>query len=191
MIKISGTKKEFTSAQRDELINILKVRFENNMSRHSDVEWVGVLTRLESYPEKLWPLGEMERTDGEPDVVGQDAQTGEFLFYDCSEESPKGRRNACYDGDALESRKEYKPKDTAMDMAIAMGIEMLTEAQYRDLQKVGHFDLKTSSWLKTPPDIRKLGGAIFGDCRYDAVFVYHNGASSYYAVRGFRGVLKV
>ena len=157
------------------------------MNRHKDLEWTKVQAKLEAQPEKLWSLNEMERTGGEPDVVGTDNKTGETIFIDCSAESPKDRRNVCYDREALESRKEHKPKDTAMDMAAAMGIEILTEEQYRELQKLGNFDTKTSSWLKTPPEIRKLGGAIFGDRRYDHVFVYHNGADSYYGVRGFRG----
>jgi hypothetical protein len=183
--------KEMTAKQREQLLRALSARFEKNRDRHPGLEWAKVQARLEAQPEKLWSLQEMERTGGEPDVVGRDSKTGEFLFYDCSAESPKGRRSVCYDGEALESRKEFKPKATAMDMAAAMGIELLTEAQYRELQKLGEFDTKTSSWLKTPPEIRKLGGAIFGDRRYDHVFVYHNGAPSYYGGRGFRGALRV
>jgi hypothetical protein len=182
---------ELSPKQREELLRALKARFEKNMNRHKGLEWAKVQAKLEANPEKLWSLNEMERTGGEPDVVGHDKKTGEYIFYDCSAESPKDRRNVCYDREALESRKEFKPKDTAMDMASAMGIELLTEEQYRELQKLGYFDTKTSSWLKTPPEIRKLGGAIFADRRYDHVFVYHNGADSYYGVRGFRGSLKV
>jgi len=177
--------------QREELLGALKARFEKNMDRHKGLEWAKVQARLEANPEKLWSLNEMEGTGGEPDVVGYDKKTGEYVFYDCSAESPEGRRNACYDREALESRKEAKPKDTAMDMAAAMGIELLAEEQYRELQKLGNFDTKTSSWVKTPVEIRKLGGAIFADRRYDHVFVYHNGASSYYGARGFRGSLRV
>ena len=183
--------KDMEAKQREELLKALKARFEKNMNRHKGLEWAKVLARLEANTEKLWSLNEMERTGGEPDVVGQDKKTGEYIFYDCSTESPKGRRNVCYDREALESRKEFKPKDTAVDMAAAMGIEILTEDQYRELQKLGNFDTKTSSWLKTPSEIRRLGGAIFADRRYDHVFVYHNGAPSYYAVRGFRGSLRV
>jgi len=177
--------------QREEIIRILMARFENNMNRHHGVKWAKVQEKLEAHPEKLWSLSEMERTGGEPDVVDYDEKTSEYIFYDCSAESPKDRRNLCYDRDALESRKEARPKDTAMDMAAAIGIEILTEEQYRELQKLGNFDTKTSSWLKTPSEIRKLGGAIFGDRRYDHVFVFHNGADSYYAARGFRGALRV
>jgi hypothetical protein len=177
--------------QREELLGKLKARFEKHMSRHTGVEWSGVQARLEAFPEKLRSLDEMEQTGGEPDVVGHDQKTGEFLFVDCSSESPVGRRNICYDREALESRKENKPENCATDLAAAMGIELLTEEQYRDLQKLGCFDIKTSSWVKTPPAIRKLGGALFCDRRYDHVFVYHNGAQSYYAARGFRGALKV
>jgi hypothetical protein len=177
--------------QREELLKALKTRFEKNMNRHERIEWAGVQARLEAKAEKLWSLNEMERTGGEPDVVGHDQRTGEYIFYDCSAESPKGRRSVCYDREGLESRKEHKPAGNAIDMAAAMGVELLTEEQYRDLQKLGNFDRKTSSWLKTPPEIRKLGGAIFADRRYDHVFVYHNGAPSYYAVRGFRGALRV
>ena len=177
--------------QREELLQILKARFEKNMNRHKGLEWAKVQARLEANTEKLSSLNEMEKTGGEPDVVGYDKKTGEYTFYDCSTESPKGRRNVCYDREALESRKEFKPKDSALNMAAAMGIEILTEEQYRVLQKLGNFDTKTSSWLKTPSEIRKLGGAIFGDRRYDHVFVYHNGAPSYYAARGFRGSLNI
>ena len=177
--------------QREELLKTWKARFEKNMNRHKGLEWAKVQAKLEANPEKAQSLAEMEKTGGEPDVVGYDKKTGEYIFYDCSAETPAGRRNVCYDRDALESRKEFKPKDTAMDMAAAMGIEILTEEQYRELQKLGDFDTKTSSWLKTPPEIRKLGGAIFADRRYNHVFIYHNGASSYYGVRGFRGSLRV
>jgi Protein of unknown function (DUF4256) len=185
------TKKELSPEQREELIRALQARFEKNMNRHKGFEWAKILAKLETITEKLWSLNEMERTGGEPDVVGLDKKTGEYIFYDCSAESPQGRRNVCYDHEAMESRKEFKPKDTAMDMASAMGIEILTDEQYRELQKLGNFDTKTSSWLKTPSEIRKLGGAIFADRRYDHVFVYHNGAPSYYGVRGFRGSLRV
>ena len=177
--------------RRDELLEVLKARFEKNMNRHGDLEWADVQARLEARPEKLWSLNEMERTGGEPDVVGHDEETGEFVFCDCSTESPSGRRSVCYDGEALASRKEHKPEDSAVDMAAAMGIELLSEERYRELQRLGSFDTKTSSWLKTPPAIRRLGGAIFGDFRYGNVFVYHNGAESYYAARGFRGALGV
>jgi hypothetical protein len=183
--------KEMKVDQHEVLVRALEARFKKNMNRHKGLEWAKVQSRLEVNPEKLWSLNEMERTGGEPDVVCYDKKTGEYFFYDCSEESPKGRRNVCYDREALESRKEFKPKDTAMDMAAAMGIEILTEEQYRELQKLGNFDTKTSSWLKTPSEIRKLGGAIFADRRYDHVFVFHNGADSYYGVRGFRGSLRV
>ncbi len=191
MSTINNNKKELTPEQREELFSVLKTRFEKNMNRHKGLEWAQVQARLEANTEKLWSLSEMERTGGEPDVVGQDKKTGEYIFYDCSAESPKGRRSFCYDREALESRKENKPENNAIDMAAAMGIELLTEEQYRELQKLGNFDTKTSSWVKTPPDIRKLGGAIFADFRYDHVFVYHNGAESYYAARAFRGSLKV
>lgn len=184
-------KKELTPKQRDELLRVLKARFEKHMNRHEGVEWAEVQARLEANPEKLWSLSEMERTGGEPDVVGQDKKTGEYILVDCSAESPKGRRSVCYDREALESRKEHKPKDSAMDMAEAMGIQLLTEAEYRELQDLGDFDTKTSSWLMTPAAIRKLGGAIFANRRYDHVFVYHNGAESYYGARGFRGLLRV
>ena len=184
-------KKELSVEQHEELIGLLKTRFEKNMNRHKGFEWAKLQTKLEANAEKMWSLNEMERTGGEPDVVGYDKTTDEYIFYDCSAESPKGRRSVCYDREALESRKEHKPENSAMDMATAMGIELLTEEQYRELQKLGNFDIKTSSWLKTPFGIRKLGGAIFADFRYDNVFVYHNGAESYYGVRGFRGSLKV
>ncbi len=184
-------KKKLSSKQTGELLKILKARFEKNMNRHKGIEWTKVQAKLEANIEKLWSLNEMERTGGEPDVVGRDKKTGEYIFYDCSAESPKGRRSICYDREALESRKEFKPKDSAIDMANAMGIEILTEEQYRELQKLGNFDLKTQCWIKTPAGIRKLGGAIFCDRRYDTVFVYHNGAESYYAGRGFRGLLKI
>ncbi len=185
--------KKLTSTEQDSLFSVLKIRFEKNMSRHQGLEWAKVLAKLDSSTggEKLWSLSEMERTGGEPDVVGYDKKTDEYIFYDCSAESPNGRRSFCYDGEALASRKENKPKNNAVDLAAAMGIEILSEEQYRALQKLGNFDTKTSSWIKTPPGIRKLGGAIFCDRRYDTVFVYHNGADSYYAARGFRGSLKV
>ncbi|NJN59697.1 MAG: DUF4256 domain-containing protein [Leptolyngbyaceae cyanobacterium SL_5_9] len=186
-----NSNKEVSSAQREELFSALKTRFEKNINRHKGLEWAKVHAKLEANPEKLWSLSEMERTGGEPDVVGYDNKTGEHIFCDCSVESPKGRRSVCYDREALESRKEHKPKNSAIDMAAAMGIELLTEEQYRELQKLGSFDLKTSSWVKTPASIRKLGGAIFCDRRYDTVFVYHNGAESYYAARGFRGSLRI
>lgn len=177
--------------QREELLKILEARFEKHMHRHKGLAWPEVQTRLEAHPEQLKSLGEMESTGGEPDVVGQDKKTGEFIFYDCSPESPAGRRSVCYDREGLESRKEAPPANTAIDMAFAMGIELLTEEQYRELQTLGEFDLKTSSWVLTPSDIRKLGGALFCDRRYGKVFTYHNGAQSYYAARGYRGVLKV
>jgi hypothetical protein len=183
--------KTMNAKQREELLRTLKARFEKNMNRHKGLVWARVQAKLEANTEKLWSLNEMERTRGEPDVVGFDKKSGEYIFYDCSAESPKGRRSVCYDREALESRKEFKPKDSAMGMAAAMGIEILTEEQYRELQTLGNFDTKTSSWLKTPSEIRKLGGAIFADRRYDHVFVYHNGAESYYAARGFRGSLRV
>ena len=187
------TKKELSPEQREELLRALKARFEKNMNRHKGLEWAKVQAKLEppTGGEKLWSLNEMERTGGEPDVVGHDKKTGEYIFYDCSAESPKGRRSVCYDREGLESRKEHKPENNAIDMAAAMGIELLTEEQYRELQKLGNFDTKTSSWVKTPAEIRKLGGALFCDRRYDHVFVYHNGAESYYGVRGFRGSLRV
>ncbi|KAF0106718.1 MAG: hypothetical protein FD146_2310 [Anaerolineaceae bacterium] len=177
--------------QREDLLSALKARFESNMNRHKSLDWANVQAKLESDPEKLWSLNEMERTGGEPDVVGHDNKTGEYIFYDCSAESPASRRSVCYDREGLESRKEHKPENNAMDMATAMGIELLTEEQYRELQKLGNFDTKTSSWVKTPAEIRKLGGALFCDRRYDHVFVYHNGAESYYAARAFRGSLRV
>lgn len=185
------SKKKLSAEQGEELLGVLKTRFEKNMNRHRGLEWAKVQARLEANPEKLWPLSEMERTGGEPDVVGFDKKTGEYIFYDCSAESPKGRRSVCYDREALEKRKEHKPKDSAVNMADTMGIELLTEEQYRELQKLGEFDLKTSSWVQTPADIRKRGGALFCDRRYDTVFLYHNGAESYYAARGFRGSLRV
>ena len=188
--KISN-EKELSPEQREELLRTLNARFEKNTNLHKGLEWAKVQAKLEANTEKLWSLNEMERTGGEPDVVGQDEKTGEYIFYDCSAESPKGRRSVCYDREALESRKEHKPENNAIDMAAAMGIEILTEEQYRELQKLGNFDTKTSSWVKTPANIRKLGGAIFCDRRYDTVFVYHNGAESYYAGRGFRGSLRV
>ncbi|MGC9445333.1 MAG: DUF4256 domain-containing protein [Candidatus Methanospirareceae archaeon] len=184
-------KKELSSEHREELLRALKARFEHNMNRHEGLAWANVQAKLAATPENLWSLTEMERTGGEPDVVGHDIKTGEYLFYDCSAESPQGRRNVCYDREALESRKAHKPRDNAIDMAAAMGIELLTEEQYRELQKRGKFDTKTSSWVKTPADIRKLGGALFCDRRYGHVFVYHNGAESYYAARGFRSSLRV
>lgn len=185
------TKKELSSSQREELLSALKARFAKNMNRHKGLDWAKVQARLEADPEKLWSLNEMESTGGEPDVVGHDKKTGEFIFYDCAAESPKGRRSICYDAEALEARKEHKPADSAVNMAAAMGIELLTEEQYRELQQLGKFDTKTSSWIQTPADIRKLGGAIFADFRYGHVFVYHNGAESYYGGRGFRGALRV
>lgn len=186
-----ATKKELSSAGRKELLDILKARFEKHLQRHKGIEWSKVQERLEKNPDKLWSLNEMEVTGGEPDVVGQDKKTGEFIFFDCSAESPQGRRSLCYDREALDSRKEHKPKDSAMDLAAAMGVELLTEDQYRELQLLGKFDLKTSSWIQTPAAIRKLGGAVFCDRRYDTVFLYHNGAESYYAARGFRASLRV
>lgn len=184
-------KKDLAPEQCVELLKILKVRFEKNMNRHKGFEWNKVQAKLESDTEKLWSINEMERTGGEPDVVGDDNKTGEYIYYDCSAESPKGRRSVCYDREALESRKEYKPENNAVDMAAAMGIELLSEEQYRELQKFGNFDTKTSGWVITPAEIRKLGGALFCDRRYNHVFVYHNGADSYYAARGFRGSLKI
>jgi hypothetical protein len=188
---MNSNKKELSPERRNELLIALKARFEKNMNRHKGLEWAKVQAKLEANAEKLWSLHEMERTGGEPDVVGHDKKRGEYIFYDCSAESPKGRRSICHDREALESRKAHKPEDSAINMAAAMGIELLTEEQYRELQKLGTFDTKTSSWVKTPSDIRKLGGAIFCDRRYNTVFVYHNGAESYYAGRGFRGSLRV
>jgi len=188
---VKSEKIELKPEQREELLRALKVRFEKNMDRHKDIEWDKVEAKLEENTEKLWSLNEMERTGGEPDVVGHDNKTGEYIFYDCSAESPKGRRSVCYDREALESRKEHKPENSAIGMATTMGIELLTEKQYRELQKLGNFDMKTSSWVKAPSEIRKLGGAIFADFRYGNVFVYHNGAESYYGGRAFRGSLRV
>ncbi len=184
-------KKELPSARRAELLLILKTRFEKNMPRHQGLDWAKIQPKIEANPEKLWSLNEMEETGGEPDVVGHDTQTDEYIFYDCAAESPKGRRSICYDHEALEARKEYKPGNSAVGMAADMGITLLTEEEYRELQSLGHFDSKTSSWIVTPPEIRKLGGAIFGDYRFGRVFVYHNGAESYYGARGFRGSLRV
>jgi hypothetical protein len=191
MNKTNSSKKKVSPEQRQGLLATLAARFEKNMNRHKGLEWAKVQAKLEANGEILWSLFEMERTGGEPDVVGFDKKTGEYTFYDCSAESPKGRRSLCYDREALDSRKEHKPENSAIEMAAAMGIELLSEEQYRDLQRLGEFDLKTSSWIRTSPDIRKLGGALFCDRRYDTVFTYHNGAESYYAVRGFRGSLKV
>ena len=188
---MNSNKKELTPDQRVELISVLKVRFEKNMTRHKGLEWPKIQAKLEANPEKLWSLDEMERTGGEPDVVGQDKKTGNYIFYDCAAESPKGRRSLCYDHQALESRKENKPEYSAVEMARDMGIELLTEEQYRELQRLGDFDTKTSSWVNTPADIRKLGGALYCDRRYNHVFLGHNGAESYYAARGFRGSLWV
>ena len=188
---MKGNKKKLSPEQTKELLSILKSRFEKNMKRHKGIEWAKVQAKLEASPEKIWSLDDMETTGGEPDVVGYDKKTDEYIFYDCSAESPKDRRSLCYDRRALESRKEHKPKNSALDMAADMGIELLTEEQYRELQQLGEFDLKTSSWVKTPADIRKLGGALFCDRRYNQVFLYHNGAESYYAARGFRGSLRV
>jgi hypothetical protein len=188
---VSSKKAKLSSTQQKELLGTLKTRFEKNMDRHKGLDWTKVQQRLEANPEKLWSLSEMERTGGEPDVVGLDKKTGEYVFFDCSPESPKGRRSFCYDRAALDSRKEHKPENSALDMAAAIGIEILTEEQYRELQQLGKFDLKTSSWVETPGDIRKLGGALFCDRRYDTVFLYHNGAESYYAARAFRGSLRV
>ena len=191
MNNIKTNKKKLPSQQQSELLKILKTRFEKNMNRHKGVEWNKVEAKLTADPGKLWSLNEMEMTGGEPDVVAQDKKTGEYIFYDCSAESPKGRRSICYDHEALESRKEHKPENSAIEMAADMGIEILTEEQYRELQQLGNFDLKTSSWVRTPPEIRKLGGAVFCDRRYNHIFLYHNGAESYYAARGFRGSLRV
>ena len=190
-MKSVGTKKELSPKEREELLRALKARFEKNMNRHEGLEWANVKAKLEANREKLWSLHEMEKTGGEPDVVGQDKKTGETIFFDCSAETPKGRVSVCYDREGLDSRKEHKPKTTAMDMAAAMGIELLTEEQYGELQQLGNFDTKTSSWVKTPADIRKLGGALYCDRRYGRVFVGHNGAQSYYAARGFRGWLRI
>jgi len=188
---MSSNKKELSPEQREELLRTLNDRFENNMNRHNGIEWAGVQAKLEASPEKLWSLNEMERTGGEPDVVGYDKKAGDYIFYDCSAESPQGRRSVCYDREGQESRKTGRPENNALDMAAAIGIDILTEEEYRKLQKLGEFDTKTSSWVKTPSDIRRLGGALFADRRYDTVFVYHNGAQSYYAARGFRGSLRV
>lgn len=190
-MKSISIKKELPAKQIEELLVILKARFEKNMNRHKGLKWEIIHAKLVVAPAKLWSLNEMERTGGEPDVIGFDKKTGEFIFCDCSAESPAGRRSLCYDRDALNARKEHKPKNSAIDMAAEMGIEILTEEHYRELQRLGEFDLKTSSWIKTPPEIRILGGAVFCDRRYNTVFVYHNGAESYYAARGFRGILKI
>ena len=191
MKDVTSNKKELSPEQREELLRALKARFEKNMNRHQGLEWAKVQARLEANTEKLWSLNEMERTGGEPDVVAHDEKTGGYIFFDCSAQTPNGRTNVCYDREALDSRKEHKPKSSAMDMAAAMGIELLTEEQYRELQQLGEFDTKRSSWVKTPDDIRKLGGALFCDRRFGRVFVYHNGAESYYSGRGFRGSLRV
>ena len=188
---VNSNKKNLSPEQREHLLTVLKARFDKNMNRHASLAWAQVPTKLEANVEKLWSLSEMERTGGEPDVVGYDERAGEYIFYDCSAESPKGRRSLCYDREALESRKQHKPQNSALDTAAAMGIELLTEEQYRELQRLGEFDTKTSSWIRTPSQIRKLGGALFCDRRYDTVFVYHNGAESYYAARAFRGSLRV
>lgn len=188
---MKSNKNQIPPQQQEELFRTLRARFDENTKRHKNLEWDEVRERLEKNREKMWSLSEMERTGGEPDVVGHDKETGEYIFYDCSPESPTGRRSVCYDREGLESRKEHKPKNSAAEMATALGIELLTEEQYRELQELGEFDTKTSSWLKTPAGIRKLGGAIFGDFRYGKVFIYHNGAQSYYAARGFRGMLRV
>jgi hypothetical protein len=188
---MKSNKKQLSTSLREELLSTLKARFEKNMKRHKGLDWAAIQTKLNANTEKLWSLDEMERTGGEPDVVGHDKKTSEYIFYDCSAESPKGRRSICYDHEALESRKEHKPENSAVQMAADMGIELLTEEQYRELQVLGNFDTKTSSWVKTPAVIRKLGGAIFCDRRYDQVFLYHNGAESYYAARAFRGSLRV
>jgi hypothetical protein len=191
MTNTKGDKKDLPPQLREELLRTLKARFEKNMNRHKGLEWAKVQAKLEANIEKMWSLSEMEKTGGEPDVVGHDKKTGEYIFYDCSAESPKGRRSVCYDPEALEARKEHKPRDSAVSMAAAMGIELLSEEQYRELQELGEFDTKTSSWVKTPPEIRKLDGALFCDRRYNQVFVYHNGAESYYGARAFRGSLRV
>ena len=191
MKSIKSREQQLSSEQRAELLRVLKARFEKNMNRHKGLDWAKVQAKLEANADKIWSLHEMERTGGEPDVVGHEKKTDEYIFYDCSAESPKGRRSLCYDREGLDARKEFKPENNAVDMATAMGIELLTEEEYREMQKLGNFDTKTSSWVKTPSDIRKLGGALFADRRYDHVFVYHNSAPSYYAVRGFRGSLRV
>jgi Protein of unknown function (DUF4256) len=191
MKNIKGNKKELSPEQREELLRALKARFEKNMSRHKGLNWAKVQAKLEAGSEKMWSLNEMERTGGEPDVVGHDKKTGEYIFYDCSAESPKGRRNVCYDREGQQARKAFKPEDNAIDMAAAMGIELLTEEQYREFQKLGNFDTKTSSWVKTPSHIRRLGGALFADRRYGNVFLYHNSAPSYFGARAFRGSLRV
>jgi hypothetical protein len=191
IMKSTETKRKLPAQLREELLATLEARFEKNLKRHLGLEWGQVKARLEAKAEKLWSLHEMESTGGEPDVVGHDAKTGEYVFFDCSAESPKGRVSLCYDREALDSRKEHKPKGNVMDVAEAMGIELLTEEEYRDLQKLGSFDMKTSSWVQSPADIRKLGGALFGDHRFGRVFIYHNGAQSYYSARGFRGSLRV
>ena len=190
-MKGAEPKKQLATKAREELLGAMKARFEKNLCRHPGLEWAKVKAKLEANPEKLWSLSEMERTGGEPDVVGQDKKTGDYLFFDCSAQSPEGRTSVCYDQEALDSRKEFKPKTSAIDLAAAMGIELLTEKQYRELQTLGEFDTKSSSWVKAPADIRKLGGALFGDHRYGQVFIYHNGAQSYYSGRGFRGSLRV
>ena len=191
MSKTNSTKKKLSAERTTELLNVLKTRFEKNKNRHKGIEWNKVQTKLEAQPEKLWSLNEMELTEGEPDVIAYDKKTGEYIFVDCSAESPKARRSICYDDEALNSRKEHKPKNSAINMAAAMGVEMLTEEAYRELQLIGEFDVKTSSWILTPAPIRKLGGALFCDRRFNTVFVYHNGAESYYGARGFRGSLRV
>jgi hypothetical protein len=191
MPKATAAKKDLSPKQREELLRTLKTRFDKNVNRHKGIAWAEVQAKLEAHTEKLWSLHEMERTGGEPDVVGQDKKTGEYIFYECAAESPKERRSLCYDREALDSRKENKPKGCAMEMAAAMGVELLTEEQYRELQNLGEFDMKTSSWVKTPSKVRELGGALFCDRRFDTVFTYHNGAESYYAARGFRGWLRV
>lgn len=190
-MKSNKSKLSLSPSQREELLEVLKVRFEKNKNRHKGIDWTAIQAKLEAHPEKMWSLNEMEITGGEPDVVGHDKKTGEYIFYDCSAESPKNRRSVCYDHKALESRKEHKPANSAIEMAVAMGIQLLTEEQYRELQQLGAFDLKTSSWIATPAAVRQHGGALFCDRRYDHVFVYHNGAESYYAARGFRGSLRV
>jgi Protein of unknown function (DUF4256) len=190
-MKTAGTKKALSAKDRAQLFETLRSRFEKNMKRHKGLKWAGVKAKLEANPGKLWSLGQMEATGGEPDVVGHDAKSGEYIFFDCSPESPKGRAGFCYDREALDSRKEYKPKNSAIDMAVAMGVELLTEEQYHELQGLGEFDTRTTTWVKTPPEIRKLGGALFGDRRFGRVFIYHNGAQSYYSARGFRASLRV